>query len=132
MNTKEKLELLWKYLLLLILAITLFRFSEKSHFKIMEKHFDHGKHGMFFHGDNDHKMDVRVEKEIVNGDTVMTITINGEPVNALEFEEADGKMKWISNDGEVIVINLGDNHNDSHTEKDIRIIKKKIIIRDDN
>ena len=67
MNSKEKLELLWKYLFLLIIAITLFRFSEKSHFKIMGKHFNHGTHGMSFHGDNDHKMDVRVEKEIVNG-----------------------------------------------------------------
>ena len=132
MNTKEKLELLWKYLLLLILTITLFRISEKSHFKIMEKHFDHSKHSVSLYGDDNHEMDVRVEKEIVNGDTVMTITINGELVDALELEEADGKMKWISNDGKVIVINLGDNQNDDHTEKDVRIIKKKIIIRDDN
>jgi len=34
MNTKEKLELLWKYLLLLVIAVFLIRFSGKPHFKI--------------------------------------------------------------------------------------------------
>ena len=108
MNTKDKLELLWKYLLLLIIAISLFRFSGKSHFKMMGKHFEHGKHGMFFHGDDAHKMDVRVEKEILNGDTIMSVIINGEPVDTSKFEKIDGKLKWISEDGEVIKIDIDD------------------------
>ena len=132
MNTKEKLELLWKYLLLLVLAVGLFRFSGKPHFKMMEKHFDLGKHEMSFYGDDDREIDVRVEKEIVNGDTVMTITINGEPVDASKFEEIDGKIKWVSKDGEVIEIDIDEGFNEDHKGKDFRIIKKKIIIRDDN
>ena len=131
MNTKEKLELLWKYLLLLVLAVGLFRFSGKPHFKMMGKHFDLGKHEMSFYGDDDREIDVRVEKEIVNGDTVMNITINGKPVDVSMFEETNGKMKWVSEDGEVIVIKIDDDEDDKG-KKDIRIIKKVIKIRDKN
>ena len=131
MNTKEKLELLWKYLLLLVIAVCLFRFSGKPHFKMMGKHLGHDKHEMSFYGDGDHKMDVRVEKEIVNGDTVMTVTINGEPVDVSMFEETNGKMKWVSDDGEVIIIDIDDDEN-NEGEEDIRIIKKVIRIRDKN
>ena len=131
MNTKEKLEMLWKYLLLLVLAVGLFRFSGKPHSKMMGKHFDLGKHEMSFYGDGDHKIDVRVEKEIVNGDTVMNITINGKPVDVSMFEETGGKMKWISEVGEVIIIDIDDDEN-NEGEEDIRIIKKVIRIRDKN
>ena len=131
MNTKEKLELLWKYLLLLVIAVCLFRFSGKPHFKMMGKHFNHGKHEMSFYGDDDREIDVRVEKEIVNGDTVMNITINGKPVDVSMFEETNGKMKWVSEDGEVIVIKIDDDEDDKG-KKDIRIIKKVIKIRDKN
>ena len=131
MNTKEKLELLWKYLLLLVLAVGLFRFSGKPHPKMMGKHFDLGKHEMSFYGDDDREIDVRVEKEIVNGDTVMNITINGKPVDVSMFEETGGKMKWVSEDGEVIVIKIDDDEDDKG-KKDIRIIKKVIKIRDKN
>ena len=130
MNTKEKLELLWKYLLLLVIAVCLFRFSGKPHFKMMGKHFDHGKHKMSFHGDDDHEIDVRVKKEIVNGDTVMNITMNGKPVDVSMFEEKGGKMKWVSEDGKVIIIDIDDDHNEG--EEDIRIIKKVIKIDEDN
>ena len=54
------------------------------------------------YGEN--KIDVRIEKEIINGDTIMSVKINGEPVDASKFEEIDGKIKWISEDGEVIEI----------------------------
>ena len=131
MNTKEKLELLWKYLLLLVLAVGLFRFSGKPHSKMMGKHFDLCKHEMSFYGDDDREIDVRVEKEIVNGDTVMNITINGKPVDVSMFEETNGKMKWVSEDGEVIVIKIDDDEDDKG-KKDIRIIKKVIKIRDKN
>ena len=97
---------------------------------MMGKHFDHGKHKMSFHGDDDREIDVRVEKEIVNGDTVMNITINGKPVDVSMFEETGGKMKWVSEDGEVIIIDIDDDHNEG--EEDIRIIKKVIKIDEDN
>ena len=122
MNTKEKLELLWKYLLLLIIAISLFRFSGKPHIKMMGKHFEHGEN----------QIDVRIEKEIINGDTIMSVKINGEPVDASKFEEIDGKIKWVSKDEEVIDIDIDEGFNEDHKGKDFRIIKKKIIIRDDN
>jgi len=130
MNTKEKLEMLWKYLLLLVIAVCLFRISGKPHFKMMGKHFDHGKHVMSFYGDDDREIDVRVETEIVNGDTVMNITINGKPVDVSMFEETGGEMKWVSEDGEVIIIDIDDEHNEG--EEDIRIIKKVIKIEEDN
>ena len=90
---------------------------------MMGKHFDLGKHEMSFYGDDDREIDVRVEKEIVNGDTVMNITINGKPVDVSMFEETNGKMKWVSEDGEVIVIKIDDDEDDKG-KKDIRIIKK--------
>ena len=86
---------------------------------------------MSFHRDDDREIDVRVEKEIVNGDTVMNITINGKPVDVSMFEETNGKMKWVSEDGEVIVIKIDDDEDDKG-KKDIRIIKKVIKIRDKN
>ena len=57
----------------------------------------------------------------------MSVIINGEPVDASKFEEIDGKIKWVSEDGEVIEIDI----DEGHREKDVRIIKKKILIGDD-
>ena len=64
MKTKEKLELLWKYLLLLVLAIGVFRFSRN----------DYDDHNVMLFGNEDLAIDVEVEKNIVNGDTVMTVS----------------------------------------------------------
>ena len=61
----------------------------------------------------------------------MNITINGKPVDVSMFEETNGKMKWVSEDGEVIVIKIDDDEDDKG-KKDIRIIKKVIKIRDKN
>ena len=97
---------------------------------MMGKHFDLGKHEMSFYGDDDREIDVRVEKEIVNGDTVMNITINGKPVDVSMFEETNGKMKWVSESGEVIVIDIDDAI--MKGEEDVRIIKKVIKIDEDN
>ena len=94
MNTKEKLELLWKYLLLLVIAVCLFRFSGKPHFKMMEKHFNHGKHEMSFYGDDDHEIDVWVDQEIVDGDTIMKVIVNGHDF----FGAIDGFSFFITGD----------------------------------
>ena len=61
----------------------------------------------------------------------MNITINGKPVDVSMFEGTNGKMKWVSEDGEVIVIKIDDDEDDKG-KKDIRIIKKVIKIRDKN
>ena len=76
MKTKEKLESLQKYLLLLVLAIGVFRFSRN----------DYDDHIVMLFGNEDLDMDVEVEKNIINGDTAMTIMVNSREVNAIEFK----------------------------------------------
>jgi len=92
-----------------------------------------------FFGADDHKMDVKVEQEIVDGDTIMKVWINGEEVDAEDNDMKAGSFEWKSKDGKIIVIDIDDDHHDGeHTEKtaavapDVHIIKKKIIIRDKN
>jgi hypothetical protein len=52
-------------------------------------------------------MDVRVEKEVVGGDTTLNVTVNGKSVDASNFEETDEGIKWVTEDGEVHVITMG-------------------------
>jgi len=146
MNTKEKLELLWKYLFLAVIATGIFRFTDRHHPSSSFPLHLAGNHDMLFVGDDkvffgadDHKMDVKVEQEIVDGDTIMKVWINGEEVDAEENDMKGGSFEWKSKDGKIIVIDIDDDHHDGeHTEKtaavapDVHIIKKKIIIRDKN
>ena len=143
MNTKEKLELLWKYLFLLVVAIGVIRFTNGPH--SAKLHFGHGDdHDMLFVGDDrvffgadDHKMDVKVEKEIVDGYSVDKETWEMN-VDTEEHDMKGGSFKWKSKDGNVMVIDIDDIHDGEHPEKtaavapDVHIIKKKIIIRDKN
>jgi hypothetical protein len=73
LKTKDKLELLWKYLLLLVLAIGVFRFTADDY---------DDNHDVILFSDEDLAMDVEVEKNIVNGDTVMSVRVNGKEVDA--------------------------------------------------
>jgi hypothetical protein len=140
MNTKEKLELLWKYLFLAVVAVGIFRITGRhdvSMAPMVAEHFGHeGKHEMVFFGNDDgifvsddHKMDVKIEQEIVDGDTIMKVIVNGEEVDTEEHDIKGGSFKWKSKSGNVMVIDIDDGHNDDHKEKDVRIIKKKIIVR---
>ena len=132
MNTKEKLELLWKYLFLLVVAIGVIRFTNGPH--SAKFHFGHEEnHEMLFVGDDDHEMDVKVEKEIVDGDTLVKMWINGEEVDAEEHDMKDGSFKWKSKDGNVMVIDVDDIHDGTHKkEKHKKVIKKKIVIKEEN
>ena len=132
MNTKEKLELLWKYLFLLVVAIGVIRFTNGHH--SAKIHFGHeGDHEMLFFGDDDREMDVKVEKEIVDGDTLVKMWINGEEVDAEEHDMKDGSFKWKSKDGNVMVIDVDDIHDGTHKkEKHKKVIKKKIVIKEEN
>ena len=132
MSTKEKLELLWKYLFLLVVAIGVIRFTNGPH--SAKFHFGHeGNHEMLFVGDDDHEMDVKVEKEIVDGDTLVKMWINGEEVDAEEHDMKDGSFKWKSKDGNVMVIDVDDIHDGTHKkEKHKKVIKKKIVIKEEN
>ncbi len=137
MSTKEKLELLWKYLFLLVVAIGVIRFTNGPH--SAKLHFGHeGDHEMLFLGDDkvffgadDHEIDVWVDQEIVDGDTIMKVIVNGEEVDAEEYDMKGGSFEWKSKDGKIMVIDIDDDHNEDHKEKEVRIIKKKIIIRDE-
>jgi hypothetical protein len=141
MNTKEKLELLWKYLFLAVVVVGIFRFTSQhdvSMAPMVAEHFGHqGKHEMVFFGDDDgifvgddHEMDVKIKKEIVDGNTIMKVLVNGEEMSVDDYDIKDRKFNWKSKDGKIIVIDIDDDHNGDHKEKDVTIIKKKIIVRD--
>ena len=103
MKTKEKLELLWKYLLLLVLAIGVFRFTSN----------DYKDHDVMLFGDEDLAMDVEVEKNIINGDTVMTVLVNGKEVDASEFKMEGETMQWMSKEGDKFKLHF-DNEDEDH------------------
>ena len=154
MNTKEKLEMAWKYLALILVAGLGFKLLNSNHTSIASPFSlrNHDKNGYVFIGNHDEdfakfgsakKMDVNVKKEIVNDDTIMNVTVNGKPVDASKFEETDNEMKWTSEDGEVHVIKMihnGENHGGSgnmeiiiedndhnvHENGDKKVIRKKI------
>ncbi len=138
MNTKEKLELLWKYLFLAVVAVGIFRITGRhdvSMAPMVAEHFGHeGKHEMVFFGNDDgifvsddHKMDVKVEQEIVNGDTIMKVMINGEEVDAEDYDMKEGNFKWKSKDGKIMVIDIDDeiDEHDHVIKKKVRIKKRK-------
>ena len=135
MNTKEKLELLWKYLFLAIVAVGIFRFTGRhdvSMVPMVAENFRHeGKHEMVFFGNNDgifvgddHKMDVKIKQEIVDGDTIMKVTVNGEEVNADDYDMKEGNFKWKSKSGNVMVIDI-----DDEIDEYDHVIKKKVRIK---
>ena len=119
MTTKEKLDILWKYLFLLVIAIAIFKFS------------DHPRHRMMKYklGHDNQEMRVKIEKEIVNGDTSIVVEINGEKVDMEDLKGLGKGMEWFSKDGKSIVIELDDE--DITGDEKIRIFKKKIIIDDE-
>ena len=155
MNTKEKLEMAWKYLALILVAGLGFKLLD-SHHNSMTPSFsfrNHDKNGFVFIGDHDgdftkfgseKKMDVKVEKVVVDGDTVVNVTVNGKPVDASKFDETNNEMKWTSEDGEVHIIKrihggknqggfgnmefiIEGNEDDLHENGDKKMIRKKII-----
>jgi hypothetical protein len=156
MNTKEKLEMVWKYLALILVAGLGFKLLDSHHNSIASPFSfrNHDKNGVVFIGDYDGDfakfgsakkmdMDIKVEKEVVDGDTVVNVTVNGKPVDASKFDETNNEMRWISEDGEVHIIkkihggkNQGDfrnmefiieeNEDDLHENGDKIMIRKKI------
>ena len=127
----------WKYLALILVAGLGFKLLNSNHISIASPFSlrNHDKNGYVFFGDHDEdfakfgsakKMDVKVEKEIVNGDTIMNVTVNGKPVDASKFQETDNEMKWTSEDGEEHIIIIDDMANE---ESDIDIQRKKRIVK---
>ena len=88
MNLSEKLNLLWKYLLLLVVVWGVYSHtqnrghSSSGHGGMGGRHamMMMGGHGdMTWFGDGD-MMDVRIEKKIVDGDTTIIAIVDGEEI----------------------------------------------------
>ena len=77
-------------------------------------------------------MNVDVQKEVVNGDTTMRVTVNGKPMDVSEFKEMNGEMKWTSEDGEIHIMKMRHDdeyelhEEDEHENGNKKIIRKKI------
>jgi hypothetical protein len=136
MNTKEKLEMVWKYLALLLIAILGFTWIESNHFIGGPKKGEFvfiGDENYDFHGNELKKMNVDVQKEVVNGDTTMRVTVNGKPMDVSEFKEMNGEMKWTSEDGEIHIMKMRHDdeyelhEEDEHENGNKKIIRKKIM-----
>jgi len=98
MNLKEKLDLLWKYLLLALLVAVVVMIATRPC-----KHWASASHG--FYGEP-RGMDVRVEKKIVNGDTTTVVWVGGEKIEDVdEFLEGDTHI-FKTKDGDVLKLNL--------------------------
>ena len=107
MTIKEKLDMLWKYLALAVVAAGLILFSN-MHLEEDDEHIFLGAPEEDHTSDAFEKtMDVRVEKEVTDGDTTLNVTVNGKPVDVSNFEETGEGIKWVSEDGEVHVITTG-------------------------
>ena len=135
MNTKEKLEMVWKYLALILIAILGFTWIENNHFIGGPKKGEFvfiGDENYDFHGNELKKMNVDVQKEVVNGDTTMRVTVNGKPMDVSEFKKMNGEMKWTSEDGEIHIMKMRHDdeyelhEEDEHENGNKKIMRKKI------
>ncbi len=107
MSTKEKLDLLWKYLVLIVIAILGLRFTENINSEYISNNDD-----IVVFGDNvpildDNNLNVEVKKEIVDGDTVMNVIFNGKELDSLEFNQSFNDMvSWKSKDGKKRILKM--------------------------
>ena len=107
MSTKEKLDLLWKYLVLIVIAILGLRFTENINSEYISNNDD-----IVAFGDNvpildDNNLNVEVKKEIVDGDTVMNVIVNGKELDSLEFNQSFNDMvSWKSKDGKKRILKM--------------------------
>ena len=133
MKTKEKLELGWKYLstiLLFVLGVMFIRTSGDGAFKSLPFN---KQEGMVFIDDkitdfNLDELDVKVQKEIINGDTVMNVTVNGEEINSSSFLEDANKISWTDENGDkkVVMIKMDASQKDAPMKKEKKIIRKRV------
>ena len=71
-------------------------------------------------GNEDLDMDVEVDKNIINGDTVMTVMVNGKEVDADEFKMEGETMQWRSKDRGKIKLHF-DNEDVDHNNRKVVI-----------
>lgn len=140
MTTKEKLDLLWKYILLIVLIWGIASMGRRQDVKCigMGHGMGHGKamwmsgdHDFHFKGGDMKDVQVMIEK-LGDGDSTMVITVNGEVVDLDEvnwkdihgLEDLDIDLDIEAMDGHVIVKKLG--KDGDHGEKRVKIMKKKV------
>ena len=133
MQTKEKLELGWKYLstiLLFVLGVMFIRSDNGKSLKAISMHkLDNGVFMMDkMINSNPDELDVKVLKEVINGDTVMNVTVNGEEINSESLLEDDNKISWTDENGDkkIIMIKMGTSQIDGPTKKEKKIIRKRV------
>lgn len=133
MQTKEKLELGWKYLstiLLFVLGVMFIRSDNGKSLKAISMHkLDNGVFMMDkMINSNPDELDVKVLKEVINGDTVMNVTVNGEEINSESFLEDDNKISWTDENGDkkIIMIKMGTSQKDGSMKKEKKIIRKRV------
>ena len=127
MNNKEKLDLLWKYLALLVVAVVGFRYTEN----ISSRTLTSDKNVVFFADDmplaDGQNMNVEVKKEIVNGDTIMNVIVNGEEVDGQDFKETNDMVSWKSNDGKMHVFKMKKKGSIEDIDIQLDDVRKKVI-----
>ena len=133
MQTKQKLELGWKYLstiLLFVLGVMFIRSDNGKSLKAISMHkLDNGVFMMDkMINSNPDELDVKVLKEVINGDTVMNVTVNGEEINSESFLEDDNKISWTDENGDkkIIMIKMDASQKDGSMKKEKKIIRKRV------
>ena len=85
MDLKDKLDLIWKYSILLIILLSLICFHSN-----MGKGYGHGYYGKGHYGQSamgwGHKgigygKQIKVEKQIIEGDTTVVVWVNGKKID---------------------------------------------------
>lgn len=132
MSTKEKLDLLWKYLALIVIAILGLRFTENINSEYISNNDDIVVFGDNVPTLNDNNLNVEVKKEIIDGDTVMNVIVNGKELDSLEFNQSfDDVVSWKSKDGKKRILKMKKtiriNDTDVDLETDIDEVIKKYI-----
>ena len=107
MSTKEKLDLLWKYLALIVIAILGLRFTENINSEFISNNDDIVVFGDNVPTLNDNNLNVEVKKEIIDGDTVMNVMVNGKELDSHEFNQSfDDVVSWKSKDGKKRILKM--------------------------
>ena len=132
MSTKEKLDLLWKYLALIVVAILGLRFTENINSEYISNNDDIVVFGDNIPTLNDNNLNVEVKKEIIDGDAVMNVMVNGKELDSLEFNQSfDDVVSWKSKDGKKRILKMKKtiriNDMDVDLETDIDEVIKKYI-----
>ena len=132
MSTKEKLDLLWKYLALIVIAILGLRFTENINSEYISNNDDIVVFGDNVPTLNDNNLNVEVKKEIIDGDTVMNVMVNAKELDSLEFNQSfDDVVSWKSKDGKKRILKMKKtiliNDTDVDLETDIDEVIKKYI-----